>query len=380
MIDRKLLRHFDWPMLTIVLLIISLGLIVLYSAGYDPDVQALKIEWLAIEFKSTAFVKQIRFITLGLIAMIVGISIPASFLSRIAYFLYAICVGLLVAVLAFGPVINGSQRWIAFGGFNLQPAEPLKLALILSIARYLSKHPPSWGGYKLREILVPLLLIGLPVGLILVQPDLGTAISVASVAGAMTLFVGVNYRALIYMVLLACVAIPVSWFQLHDYQQRRILTLLNPEADPQGSGWHITQSKIAVGSGEFFGKGFLQGSQTQLEFLPERTTDFIFSVLAEEWGFFGTLLVLSLYVALLFRVLRAVPRCRDTFSSLVVFGIGVQIFLHVVVNIGMVIGILPVVGIPLTLFSYGGSSVISVLFALGIVMGMYMKRAVFRAG
>jgi rod shape determining protein RodA len=372
-----MLHFFDWGLLALVFSIPLVGLVVLYSAGYDPDVSSLMIDWLSIEVNSTAFLKQINFLGIGLIVLLIGVSIPPTTFSRYSYFFYVVCIGLLASVLLFGIVVNGSRRWLNFGAINLQPAEPMKLALILALARYLSRHPPERGGYKFTQLFWPVVLIVLPMGLILVQPDLGTALSIAAVGGAMVLFTGVRPRALLYLAGGAVASLVPAWGMLHDYQRRRVLTLFNPESDPLGSGWHVTQSKIAIGSGELFGKGFLQGSQAQLEFLPERTTDFIFSVLAEEWGFLGAMLVLFLYCMLLLRILRVSVKSRDLFSSLVVFGIGFQLFFHVFVNIGMIIGILPVVGIPLPLFSYGGSSVLSVLFGIGIILGASMRRTVF---
>jgi rod shape determining protein RodA len=214
--------------------------------------------------------------------------------------------------------------------------------------------------------------------LIMQQPDLGTAISLATVGVAQILFVGIRPKTVALIAAAGLLLSYPSWHMLHDYQQRRILVLLDPETDPQGSGYHITQSKIAVGSGSLFGKGFLQGTQTQLEFLPEHSTDFVFSVLAEEWGFIGCLFLIALFLALLASMLRVVGRSRDLFSSLLAFGITVQFFAHVVINIGMVIGLMPVVGIPLPLVSYGGSSMLSLMFGLGLVQGVSMRRMVFR--
>jgi rod shape determining protein RodA len=215
-------------------------------------------------------------------------------------------------------------------------------------------------------------------GLIMKQPDLGTALSLGIVGVGQILFVGVRPKTLITTILLVAVCAYPAWHMLHDYQQRRVLVLLDPEADPQGSGYHITQSKIAVGSGEFLGKGYRQGTQTQLEFLPEHTTDFVFSVLAEEWGFVGCVLMLSLFYGLISVMLRIAQRSRDLFACLVTIGVTIQFFAHVFINIGMVIGLMPVVGIPLPLVSYGGSSMLSLMFGLGIVQGVSMRRMMFR--
>lgn len=377
LIDRRFLAHFDWPLFILTLAVPSFGLIVLYSAGYDPDKVYLNLEWLGVEIHSAAFVKQILFLLLGLGSMVVGLSLTSSLLFRTAFIFYGSCLTLLVSVLLFGTVSNGSRRWLSLGSFNLQPSELMKLGVILALARYLSKHPPTKGGYGFLDLVMPLLIVGVPMGLIIRQPDLGTALSVGAIGGMMILFMGVRIRALVITAVVAVLTLFPAWHTLHGYQQRRVLTLFNPESDPLGSGYHIIQSKIAVGSGSFLGKGFLKGTQSQLEFLPEHTTDFVFSVLAEEWGFVGCVLVLSLYVALIVRILRVVLKNKDLFSSLVVFGIGSLILFHTVVNIGMVIGLLPVVGIPLPLFSYGGSSVISSMFSIGIVLGVSMRRLFF---
>jgi rod shape determining protein RodA len=246
------------------------------------------------------------------------------------------------------------------------------------MARVLSKAPPRDSvSYTLRELVVPALWIVVPMALIMEQPDLGTALSLASVGLGQILFVGVRPKVILGVVLALCVLAYPAWHSLHQYQQRRIMVLLNPEADPQGSGYHITQSKIAVGSGELFGKGFQKGTQTQLEFLPEHTTDFVFSVLAEEWGFIGCTFVLGLYFCLISALLRVAHRARDLFSCLLVIGITTQIFAHLVINVGMVIGLMPVVGIPLPLVSYGGSSLLALLFGLGLAQGVSMRRNIF---
>jgi rod shape determining protein RodA len=307
-------------------------------------------------------------------------AIPTHWLNRYAIPLYLLGVGLLLAVAGVGVVVNGSRRWLDLGAFKLQPSEFMKLALLITMARVLAKASPSDGArYGLKELILPALWIAIPMGLIMQQPDLGTALSLGIVGAGQILFIGVRPRVLIGLVLTLCVLAYPAWNSLHQYQQRRILVLLNPESDPQGSGYHITQSKIAVGSGELFGKGFQKGTQTQLEFLPEHTTDFVFSVLAEEWGFVGCTFLIGLFFCLIALMLRVAKRGRDLFSCLLVIGITTQIFAHLVINIGMVIGLMPVVGIPLPLVSYGGSSLLSLMFGLGIVQGVSMRRGVFQS-
>lgn len=376
-IDRRLIAHFDWPLLGLTFLIPVMGLVVLYSAGYDPDSMGRYKGWVPEFIQSPTFVKQMIFLGMGAIAMMIGMSLSSNMLFKLSYLVYFVCLILLVAVFGVGTVVNGSRRWLSFGGFNLQPSEPMKLGLILALSRYLSRNPPKPHGYDIPQLIVPGLLVGMPMALIIVQPDLGTAMCIGAVGSMLILFMGIRPRLLVIAALLALMSAYPVWHSLHGYQQKRIMTLFDPEADPLGSGYHIIQSKIAVGSGEFLGKGFLQGTQSQFEFLPEHTTDFVFSVLAEEWGFVGTSTVLLVYFLLFFRMLRVVMKSKDLYSSLVAFGVVGLLFFHTVVNVGMVLGVFPVVGIPLPLFSYGGSSVLSSMFSIGIVLGVSMRRLVF---
>lgn len=379
--DRRLLSHFDWTLFYLVLLISLCGLVVLYSAGYHPDSEVNLFGVASFEFASAACLKQAVYIIVGLVLMAIGMSIPTQLFYHYAFILYALSMLLLFGVAGFGVVVNGSRRWLDLGVANLQPAEFMKLGLILTMARRLSQSPPRDGkAYRLVELIVPTIVIALPMGLIMQQPDLGTALSLGTVGIAQILFMGVRPKALLTIVVTLLVLAYPAWHTLHEYQQRRIIVLVNPESDPQGSGYHITQSKIAVGSGELFGKGYGQGTQTQLEFLPEHTTDFVFSVLAEEWGFVGSVSVIALFLALVSVMLRIANRSRDLFSCLVVFGITAQFFANIVINVGMVVGLMPVVGIPLPLISYGGSALLSLMFGLGIVQGVSMRRSMFRSG
>lgn len=377
LIDRRLIAHFDWTLFLSALLVPCLGLVVLSSAGWDPSSQKSVASWLPKFLNVPAMAKQLVFLGFGLVVAILAASLPTDWLGRNAYFFYIVCFISLIGVLLFGTVVNGSRRWLTFGGFNFQPAEPMKFALILTLGRYLSRKPPPPGGYGLRDLVMPGLIVAMPMMLIMRQPDLGTAMVLAAIGSAMILFMGVRPKPIILLMIVVLAATYPAWNGLHEYQQKRILTLINPEADPLGSGYHIIQSKIAVGSGGMFGKGYRKGTQTQLEFLPEHTTDFIFSVLAEEWGFFGTATVLMAYLFLVYNMLRVLVRAKDIFHMLLVLGVTSQILFHTIINIGMVVGLFPVVGIPLPLFSYGGSSVVSTMFALGIVLGVSMRRFAF---
>jgi rod shape determining protein RodA len=366
----------DWMLFFSMMCIPILGLIVLYSAGYDPDITKPYISFLPV-IKSIPFLKQLLFISLGLCGMFISSMIDQRILHRLALPIYTIGVVLLCIVDFMGMVSKGSQRWLTVGGFNLQPAEFMKLGVILALSRYLSTHLPQDKGYKLIEIVIPSLIFLIPMALIIKQPDLGTALAVGGVGASMLLYIGVRLKVLLFLFLIGISILPLAWSKLHGYQQSRIISLFNPEIDPKGSGYHIIQSKIAVGSGELSGKGYLKGTQTQLEFLPEHTTDFIFSVLAEEWGFVGCVVVLFFYLFFVYRLLLVALKAKDIFSTLVVVGITAMIFFHTFVNISMVIGLLPVVGIPLPLFSYGGSSVVSTMFGTGLVFGISRKQRVF---
>jgi len=377
LIDRRAVQFFDYGLLCVSLLIPCVGLVVLYSAGYDPEAQGVSLVLIADSIQSPPFIKQLGFFGIATVALFVGVLISPQKLYRYAYFFYALCIGLLLAVKLFGFVSHGAQRWLSFGGINLQPSELAKIALVLVLARYLSKTRIPSGGFGLKGLFVPGVLIALPMGLIVEQPDLGTALVVGSVGCFMLLFVGIRLKTLaIIGVSVIAVSLP-AWSALQPYQQRRISSLFDPHSDPLGSGYHLTQSKIAVGSGALLGKGYLQGTQTQLQFLPEHHTDFIFSVLAEENGFLGSIFVILLYFILLALILRSVGRSKDLFGALLCFGVGSIIFFHAFVNIGMVVGILPVVGITLPLFSYGGSSLVVLMFALGLVLSVEMRRYEF---
>jgi rod shape determining protein RodA len=365
----------DWSFVLGLWAIPCLSLVVLFSAGHDANSAGLTIPWPAITIQSQAFLKQVIFLAAGFCVFVGAALIPTRWMYRLAYPMYIICVLMLVGVLLFGTIANGSQRWFSLGPLKFQPSEIMKLATVLTMARLLSCYPHEGQGYRLKQLWWPGVVLMIPAALILKQPDLGTGLAVAGIGGAMIFFVGVHWRALLLLVGGGVGMLFPAWqWVLKPYQRRRILTLFNPDDDPLGSGYHIIQSKIAVGSGSVFGKGFMKGTQTQLEFLPEHTTDFVFSVLAEEWGFFGCAVVLSLYLFCLYRIIHFVAKKKDLFSALVILGIGAMLFFHVLVNIGMVIGILPVVGIPLPLFSYGGSSVLSFMLALGLVLGLSSRK------
>jgi rod shape determining protein RodA len=283
----------------------------------------------------------------------------------------------LVAVLAVGQTSHGAQRWLGIGPLTFQPSEVSKIALAMVLARYFSGNP-NYTGYGPRELVLPALITLVPVGLILAEPDLGTALIHLLVFLTVALFMRVRSGVLWLSVALSAVLVPAGWlFVLKDYQKERILTLFDPGRDPLGSGYHIRQSIIAVGSGQWFGKGFLHGTQTKLQFLPEHHTDFIFSVFAEEWGFAGGLVLLGLYFALLIKGVAISVSSKDRYGSILAAGLSAILFWHVVINLMMVVGLAPVVGVTLPFFSYGRTSLITMMLLVGLLMNVSSRRYIF---
>jgi rod shape determining protein RodA len=294
---------------------------------------------------------------------------------RYAYFLYFGSLLLLGAVEIAGSVGMGAQRWIDLGVINLQPSEVMKISVIVALARYFHGATVEDVGRPLY-LLVPLLMVAAPTALVLRQPDLGTALMLVIAGGAMFFIAGVRMWMFALVVVSAMGAAPVIWGMLHDYQRQRVLTFLNPESDPLGTGYHIIQSKIALGSGGLFGKGFVQGSQSHLNFLPEKQTDFIFTMLAEEFGMVGALALLGLYTLILVYGFAIAISSRNQFGRLLTLGIMTTFFLYLFINVAMVMGLIPVVGVPLPLISYGGTAMITLLFGFGLVMSVYVHRDV----
>lgn len=379
--NRRALERFDWPLLAVIIALPLVALVVLYSAGFDPESEGVGIEWLNLQVQSMPAVRQAAYLCVGIVLLLLTSCLPTPLLQRWSYVIYLLGIIALIGLAVFGQVSHGSRRWYALGVINFQPSELMKLGVILALARYLSKSPPRRdNGYSFFELFPIFGLFLLPMMLIIQQPDLGTALAVGAVGFGMVMFMGIQLRPLLYMFVTLVVAMGPLWFVLEPYQQRRVIALFNPEADPLGSGYHIIQSKIAVGSGSLLGRGFREGTQTQLEFVPERTTDFIFSVLAEEWGFLGAAVVLTLYLLLLYLLLRVARRSRDPFGCLLAVGAAIMIFFHVFVNVGMVLGVLPVVGLPLPLFSYGGSALMTTFVILGLALGVSWRRSTFERG
>ncbi len=354
LIGLGVLRLDGWLALLLMVLM-GFGLLVLYSAGE----QRLGLVW-----------QQSVRLGLGLVVLLVMAHIPPRLLQIWAPWFFLLALGLLLATALFG-VGRGAQRWLDLGLVRFQPAEAMKLALPLMLAAWYARRPlpPGW-----RDTALGLLAIAIPAALIAMQPDLGTAVLVASSGLVLMFLAGLRWRLIIAMMGTALACMPLLWVKLHAYQQNRVLTFLNPERDPLGQGWNIIQSKIAVGSGGLFGKGWQASTQSHLEFLPEPHTDFIFSVLAEEFGFAGVLLVLVLYGLITLRALHMASRCRDAFGRLLAATLVTMFFLYMTVNVAMVSGLIPVVGVPLPLVSYGGTSAVTLLAGFGLIMGLYSRR------
>ncbi len=364
MFDRRLIENFDWGFLMVIFFICCVGLVVLFSA-LTAGQEAGAV--------SSLFKKQIVWMGSGFIIMMILMVMDYRELDKLQMFIYAFCAGLLVIVLIFGQISGGSRRWLVLGFFRIQPSELMKIALIISLSSAYSTSV-SQTGINFRKLIKPAILCLIPFALIVDQPDLGTAMLLVLIAGSVTLFVKVERKVFFSLLVTGLSAIPFFWFMLKDYQKDRILTFLDPERDPLGSGYHIIQSKIAIGSGMLTGKGFLKGTQNALSFLPEQHTDFIVSVLAEEWGLLGISILLVLYFILLFWGLNISYNCRNMFGSILAFGITAMIFWQIFINTGMVIGLMPVVGVPLPLVSYGGSSVITNMVGFGILLNISMRK------
>ena len=365
--DRRLLQHFDWILLILLILIGAISVLNLYSATYAiRDAGGSQI-----------FVRQIYWFLIGFAVLLMMTTFDYHLLERLAYPAYVVSLVLLVLVLLVGKITSGSQRWLSLGGISFQVSEMAKIGLVLALAKYFSERG-AFTESRLRDLWQPLLLIAIPCALIVREPDLGTALVLAVVSFTIILFTKVNWKSLLILSLTSLAAAPFIWFSLKAYQQKRILTFLRPDMDPLGAGYHIIQSKIAVGSGLLWGKGFLKGTQTSLHFLPEQHSDFVFSVLAEEWGFAGSAILLTLYLFLILWGINIAKNSKDMFGTILSVGIISIIFWQLVINVSMTIGLLPVVGIPLVFFSSGGSSIVSSMVGMGLLMSVSMRRFMFQ--
>lgn len=347
------------PTLLLILLIASGGFMMLYSAAGG-------------NFEPWAKAQLIRFCP-ALILMLGMSFIPIRILLKYSYVIYFSCILLLVAVDIVGHMGMGAKRWVAIGSVNLQPSELAKIAVILALARYFHYCPPQRMN-ALIYMIPPVLLMAIPAVLILRQPNLGTTTILVCTGILVWFAAGLSWRYVIIAIIATLSALPIVWQNLHDYQKQRVLTFLNPEQDPLGTGYNILQSIIAIGSGGMYGKGYLQGSQGQLDFLPEKQTDFIFTMLGEEFGFLGSIIIIALYCGLILSITSIGLRCKHRFGAFICIGLSSMLFLHLFINVGMSMGLLPVVGVPLPLFSYGGTMLITILIGFGLAFNVWTHR------
>ncbi|MFQ5847111.1 MAG: rod shape-determining protein RodA [Candidatus Methylomirabilales bacterium] len=364
-LDRRMFTTFDWRMAGITLTLVAVGILTIWSSALgspSPGGQSL-------------YLRQAVWFILGLVGLLAAVFVNYRTLARFAYPIFGVLLILLLVVEVGGQVGSGAQRWIQVGVWTLQPSEFMKLAFIVVLARYFEDHKDRLG--ELRLFVIPAVGALIPILLILGQPDLGTATLLGLLTLSVFLLVGLRFKHLLFLTLTGAALAPVLWSFLKVYQRQRLLVFLYPQLDPLGAGYHITQSKIAVGSGELWGKGLMAASQSQLNFLPASHTDFIFAVLAEQWGFIGCLIVLLLYYFLITRGLEIASEAKDLFGALMAFGIMAMITLQLVVNVGMVLGVMPVVGVPLPLLSYGGSSLLVTCLGIGLVINVHMRRFLY---
>jgi len=348
--------HLDGMLLSGLAVISLFGLFVLYSAAGD---------------NTALWFSQLARIGIGFTLLIVLAQVPDHFLRMLSPAGYVLGLVLLVVVAIAGDIGKGAQRWLDLGVIRFQPSEILKLAVPMMCAWYLNQRPLPPSP---RDVLVVLLVIALPVGLIAEQPDLGTALLVAAAGLIVLVLAGLSWRFVVGGAAVLGAAVPVIWHFMHEYQRQRVLTLLDPESDALGAGYHIIQSQIAIGSGGVFGKGWMNGSQAQLEFLPERSTDFIFAVIGEELGLLGLVALLAAYLFVVGRGIYMSLQCRDAYARLLAGSIALTFFVYACVNAGMVMGLLPVVGVPLPLVSYGGTSFVTLMAGFGILMSLHSSR------
>ena len=367
-IDRRLLQNFDWVTLSLVLLISLIGVLTIFSATRQPGVEEAA--------QASFYIKQMVWLAISLLALILFISFDYIWLGRIAVPVYITGLILLLIVLIAGRTGMGAQRWISLGPLSFQPSEFFKLMFIIMLATYYSFSRESLGVGGLLRVFFYIVFI--PFVLLFKQPDLGTAIVVLLIFISVSLSKGLQRKVIAMIALIGIISLPflgnIMWTGLKDYQKNRLIAFIEPEVDPSGIGYHINQSKIAIGSGEFLGKGYLNGTQGPFRFLPEKHTDFIFAVFAEEWGFVGSVALLSLYLFLILRGLDTARKAKDDFGRLLALGITLMFCIYFFVNIGMTLGIMPVVGIPLPFMSYGGTALLSNYISIGVLINIRTRR------
>jgi rod shape determining protein RodA len=371
MMGQRWFSNLPWGMGGLVFVIALIGLTAVYSATYTA------------KGPSPLYYKQLVWISIGVVVMFLSLIPNYRTIGRYAYVLYAVSVALLLLVMVFGKTGMGAQRWLAIGSFAFQPSELAKLSIALALARYFAEDPRR-GGYGIRDLAVPGAMVLVPLVLVLKQPDLGTALMLLLTSALIVMLAGIRLRSVLIVLITGATVLslvifvpPVRnkiWGSLKPYQQNRIRTFIDPGSDRLGSGYHATQSKIAVGSGQITGKGFRKGTQSQMAFLPERHTDFIFAVIAEEFGLLGAGALLLLYLVLLLVGVDTARNAKDRLGVLMAGGIVAMISLYVFINVGMAVGLVPVVGVPLPLVSYGGTSIVTAFLALGLLLNIQTRR------
>jgi rod shape determining protein RodA len=365
MIDRRLWGQLDERVIILTVALTVIGIANLFSATITMPGEGLPF-----------YLRQLCWVGIGVLLGLLVFVIDYRYYKEFAYPLYLVVLLSVLCVLIYGLVAGGGQRWIKIGFFYFQPSELMKIALILALARYFAQHERR-EGYRLRDLLVPALLTMVPTLLIVRQPDLGTAMVMVLIFFSVVMFVKIRLQSLLILCTTIILTTPFFWIALKGYQRTRILTMLYPSMDPLGAGYHIIQSRIAIGSGGFLGKGYLHGTQCKLHFLPEHHTDFIFAVLGEEWGFVGCVVVLALYAALILWGLTRGVKTQDRYGSIIALGVTAMIFWHVVINVGMVLGMMPVVGLPLPFLSYGGSAIVVTMIGIGLLLNVRARRHIF---
>ncbi len=366
-VRKRIFGHFPWGCFLLLMIWTLLGLLNLYSATYKGDATGLPL----------LFKSQLIWFGIGLIFLFFMTCFDYHWLEQWAYPFYIFSLVLLLLVFIFGKSVAGQQNWVSIAGFSFQPSEIAKLALILALAKYFSSHSPD-KIYGIKELLAPLGLMLPPLILVILQRDLGGSIFFVLLFVSMSFFLKIQLRLFVIAGIIAVLAAAFGYqYVLRPYQKDRVKTFLNPELDPKGKGYHLLQSKIAVGSGAWLGRGYLKGNINKLKFLPERHTDFIFPVLAEEWGFLGSFVLLIVMALFLFLGLDSASQCKDLFGALLAVGVVSLLFWNIVINLGGVLGLMPLTGVPLPLMSYGGSSLVTMLLAVGVLFNVRMRRFIF---
>ncbi|UCG77236.1 MAG: rod shape-determining protein RodA [Nitrospirota bacterium] len=365
-LDRRSIQNFDWLTFALVLLMSLVGIMTIYSTTRP----------IGNEGVSLFYLKQSVWLAIAILALLVCVAFDYNWLLRISTHLYVIGLVALVLVLIIGTTGMGAKRWISMGPLNFQPSEFFRVIFIISIASYLSKMKGLIDFMDIVKAMALFLLI--PFALIIKEPDLGSAMILFFIFVAVVFMRGVHKKALVIIIVVGLISGPfmgkIVWGQLKDYQKNRLIAFVKPEVDPSGIGYQIDQSKITIGSGRFFGKGYMKGTQGPFRFLPEKHTDFIFAVFAEEWGFLGCALILAAYLTLLMRGLDTAVKAKDTFGRLTAFSIVIMFLIYFVINVGMTVGMMPVVGVPLPFMSYGGTSLVANFAATGILINIRMRR------